>query len=73
MRPSYFKPTVAFIVAVIAIVTVYDVWAVAHSYDWTISATLYGAAKQFPIIPFLAGIVCGHLTWPNRAAQGDLK
>jgi hypothetical protein len=68
MRPSYYKPTVAFIVAVVAVVTVYDVWAVSHDYTWTISATLLQAAKAWPIIGVLIGILIGHLFFPNRAA-----
>jgi hypothetical protein len=71
MRPSYYKPTVAFIVAVVAVVTVYDVWAVAHDYDWTISAVLGKAGAAWPIIPMLTGILIGHLWFPNRASGAN--
>lgn len=62
------KFTVAFMVAVTALVVVVDVALVVRGYEWTISANLYGASKDWPIIPFALGVLAGHLFFPNRAA-----
>ncbi len=58
--------TQAFIVVLIGIVTVYDVWTLwKRGYATTISYTLYAGAIRFPIIPFSLGVIAGHLFWPN--------
>lgn len=64
----YFKPTVIFLVASVAIGAAYDVWAVSHSYTWTISANLLQAARDWPVIPFVIGVLLGHVFFPNKAA-----
>lgn len=33
----------------------------------TISEVVLGAAKAHPIVPFLAGVLSGHLFWPQIA------
>jgi hypothetical protein len=65
----YFRPTIVLLVALFAIGAVYDVWAVVHNYEWTISATLLGVSKQWPVIPFVLGFLLGHVLWPNKAAE----
>lgn len=65
---TYFRPTIIFIVAIVAVITVFDVWAVSNNYAWTISSTLLQASKDWPVIPFLTGLLAGHLFFPNRAA-----
>jgi len=61
------KITVIFIVAVIAIIIIYDVWAlVAGGAEATISSVLLNESKNYPIIPFTLGVVCGHLFWENN-------
>lgn len=32
--------------------------------DNTISAVVFNLSKQYPIIPFVAGVIAGHLWWP---------
>lgn len=68
---KYFKPTIIFMVASVLLVTVYDVWAVSHNYNWTISYNLYEVCKAWPIIPFLGGVLIGHTLWINKAASKD--
>lgn len=63
-----FKPTVILLVTTALIWAAYDIWAVAHSYEWTISATLYHAAQRWPAIPFVGGFLLGHTLFPNKAA-----
>jgi hypothetical protein len=64
MKP--FKPTILFIVAIIVLIAVYDIWAVVTGGgDRTISATILTFAKAYPIIPFTFGIFMGHLFFHN--------
>lgn len=64
----FYKWTVLFIVAIVALITVYDVWAVSQGYARTISWTLGQAAYQWPAIPFAFGFLAGHLFFANKAA-----
>ncbi len=70
---KYYRPTILFIVAIVAMVTLYDVWAVAHGYEKTISSTLFAASRDWPAIPFMFGFLAGHLFFPNRAAGTKLE
>lgn len=59
--------TVAVIVALIAVIAAYDVWTLARrGYTTTISYVLKKYSLQFPIIPFVGGLLCGHLVWANE-------
>jgi hypothetical protein len=52
------------IVAVIALLILYDIWVVCKKgADATISWTMYTKAQQYPIIGFGIGVVMGHLFW----------
>lgn len=53
--------------AVFAII-IYDIVAlIKKGYQGTISYQVYVAACRYPIVPFLLGILFGHLFWPNQA------
>jgi hypothetical protein len=65
---KYRRPTVVAMLVLTALLTVYDVWAVTKGYDWTISATLLEFSRDWPIVPFVVGLLCGHVWFPNRAA-----
>jgi hypothetical protein len=53
------------ICAVFALGVVYDVWAYyAEGANKTISVAIYSRALQYPIIPFIVGVLCGHFFWP---------
>lgn len=65
---EYNHATVAFIVFVVAIVAIFDVYQLAkNGYTATISYTLGKADKKWGIIGVLAGVLIGHLWFPNRA------
>lgn len=32
----------------------------------TLSELVWGANEQYPVIAFLAGLLCGHWFWPRR-------
>ena len=56
--------------ALFGLLMVFDAWTLlARGYETTVSWTLYVWAQQWPIVPFLAGVLIGHLWFPNRAAN----
>lgn len=58
--------TAIFVLVVIATLIGYDIWTLcAHGVESTISWVTYSQGRQYPILPFAFGIVCGHLFWPN--------
>lgn len=62
--------TVKFIVLVVAIVTVYDVWTLARrGYTTTISWVIYKSSTKWPVIAFVSGFLCGHLFFGNAAPR----
>ena len=64
------KLTLYFSLAVLAAIIGFDVWSLlARGYETTISWTLYQLSLKQPIVPFAIGGVCGHLWWPNKAAN----
>lgn len=64
------KLTIAFILFVVVAGTIFDllVW---HWYGSasTISWVTWTAAKQWPIIPFAIGVLCGHLFWVQQTGM----
>lgn len=55
------------IVAATFVLVGWDIFAaVKWGYEGTISRDILCAAYQQPVIPFAAGILCGHLFWPQR-------
>lgn len=68
---KYFKPTIIFMAVSVLLVTVWDIWAVSHNYNWTISYNLYEVCKAWPVIPFLGGLLIGHVVFPNKVGQTD--
>jgi hypothetical protein len=56
------------IVFLVFALSIYDIYAALRwGYHGTISYDILTAAQQKPVIAFAAGILCGHLFWP----QGD--
>jgi len=52
------------IYALLILVLALEVWALITGHQ-TISQVVWVASFTYPIIPFLAGVVCGHLFWPS--------
>lgn len=70
------KSAVVFII-IFALAIVWDVIAIV---TWgpqvTLSAIVWGLAKEMPIVPFALGIVMGHLFWPmakDTMSDGEKK
>lgn len=57
------------LVMVLIALLAYDLFAVyKFGYAGTISLVIFSLSKMYPIVPFLAGIVCGHLFFPIEGA-----
>jgi hypothetical protein len=53
--------------AIVAAIWLWDWFAVIKGRDGeTVSATLSEWSRAWPILPFLIGILIGHLFWPHR-------
>ena len=63
------KLTLWGLIAFVAILIVYDIaiYITPPSGD-TISEVVLGLARQHPVIPFLLGVLGGHLCWPQWIA-----
>jgi hypothetical protein len=49
---------------VLAVAGVADVWlATAYGRDGTLSAFVWRLSADYPLVPFLVGLLCGHLFW----------
>lgn len=58
--------TILLILVAILILGAWDIYAAANAIDGdTISEIILEAALRSPIIPFVSGVVCGHLFWPQ--------
>ena len=62
--PTRFK-TVWVIGIVAAVLIGWDIYAAMSPSDATISATILHYAHQWMMIPFCAGVLCGHFFWPQ--------
>lgn len=59
-----------FVTALVLVGIVYDVWIYqTHGSASTISWTVWCAAKEYPVIPFAMGILCGHLFWVQQTGM----
>ena len=65
--PKVDGPTVTRLTLLLTLIALlgYDLFAVYQfGYEGTISLVVFTMAKSFPIIPFLVGVVVGHLFFP---------
>lgn len=52
------------VLAVVLAIIAFDAWAWTNiDRHGTISAACYALARQWPVIPFLVGLIIGHLFW----------
>lgn len=59
------KFTRCFLLVTVIIWVGYDVWVYfARGVNETISVHVHDIAKMYPILPFLAGVLCGHFFAP---------
>lgn len=51
-------------------VVLYDVVAIWRGgWDASVSAVVFTLSCKYPIVPFLAGLLCGHLFWPPGGGE----
>jgi len=59
--------TVIFIIVMVVLITVFDVWIIAKKgKTQSISAVIIRSSKQYPLITLLVGILLGHLYWSMK-------
>lgn len=51
---------------IVAVVAAIDLWLLRKGEANTISARIARLSVRWPIIPFVLGVLAGHLVWPNR-------
>ena len=51
------------LIVAVALALVYEAWAALTHKALTISQMCWRVSKDHPIVPFLAGLLCGHLFW----------
>ena len=58
--------TIGILVGVTLLLIVWDVYAATNKERGdTISEVVLGFARRHPVIPFLLGVLMGHLLWPQ--------
>lgn len=69
--PTKFKTT--WVIAVCAAVLIgWDIYAALSPVEPTISALSLHFSQRHPVIPFLFGVIAGHLFWPQEVkARGN--
>jgi predicted permease len=66
--------TLIFIVVVVVAIAAFDVFIIIKKgKKESISAHIIRASHNYPLIPFLLGIVCGHLFWSMNTSDWMLK
>jgi hypothetical protein len=59
--------TIIIIALTVLVLGLYDIYAyVEGGGEATISVVIWENAKDWPMIPFLAGVLCGHFFWQNE-------
>ena len=51
------------LIVAVALALVYEGWSALTLKEPTISQMVWRVSKDHPIVPFLAGLLCGHLFW----------
>lgn len=68
------KLTIAVIVTCTFLIIAYDIYAVmAGGIPATISSVIFDYSKEFPLIPFAFGVLCGHFWFPVYLTKGNDK
>jgi hypothetical protein len=61
------KKTPIVLAFVVGGLLLFDLYALsAWGWDETISVAVLQLSKKYPVVAFLAGVVCGHLFWPQE-------
>lgn len=68
--PTVMRDVNAYVAGGIALLTIivflFDFFADSERGNYpTVSAILLATAQKHPVVPFLLGLLCGHLIWPQ--------
>ena len=70
----YKRYIVLFLIVIVAVITAFDIYlAFMGGQEETISLFLWYTAQKWPIIPFIFGVLMGHLFWQNYGKEGGNK
>jgi hypothetical protein len=63
--------TIGILIAFVALLIGYDIYAYVSvpRGEATISDVVLTFAQQHPVLPFLLGVVAGHLCWPQESKR----
>jgi hypothetical protein len=53
----------AFLWVGLGCLVVYEAWSAISHRASTISQLVWKASLRYPLVPFLLGLLCGHLVW----------
>jgi hypothetical protein len=60
------------LIATVVILSGYDVYALVEGgVDATISRVVYGWVDDYPIVGVAAGVLIGHLFWPQKIREDE--
>lgn len=62
---NYVKITKYVVIISTAALLIYDAFAWASHQDATISETIWAWSKNYPVVPFLGGLLAAHLFVPQ--------
>lgn len=61
------KTKIAWLIALVGLL-IFEGWTVLNSIpNDTLSEAVWDVAQDYPLVPFLAGVLCGHFFWQRRA------
>lgn len=64
------RVTIILLVAFVVVLAGWDIFAAAEpTAGDTISELVLATARRHPVLPFVVGIICGHLFWPQGETQ----
>jgi hypothetical protein len=66
---DFLNVTKFLIILTFCVVFVWDsiVMFYAKDLNATLSFSIYTISRQHPIVPFIIGVLCGHVFWPLRS------
>lgn len=61
------RTTHGLILLAVVVLVLWDICCLWRGQDQaTISAVIWGLSRKYPIIPFAAGVLCGHWFWSQE-------
>ena len=66
---DFLNVTKFLIILAFCVIFVWDsiVMFYAKDLNATLSFSIYTISRQHPIVPFIIGVLCGHVFWPLRS------